>query len=60
MNDYTYKISIQAKTQDEAIKKMNAISILLDELQEKELSKLAHVVKNDPIKTKMAKIALGV
>lgn len=60
MNEYTYKITLQAKTQDEAVKKMQAITSLLDELNEKELSKLAHVVKNDPVKTKMAKLALGV
>lgn len=60
MNEYTYKITLQAKTQEEAVKKMQAITSLLDELNEKELSKLAYVVKNDPVKTKMAKLALGV
>jgi hypothetical protein len=60
MNEFTYNITISAKTQDEAANKMQAIAILLDELKEKELTKLAQVVKNDPIKTKMAKMALGV
>ena len=60
MNEYTYNLTILATSQEESIKKMQAISILLDELKEKELSKLAHVVKHDPIKTKMAKMALGV
>jgi hypothetical protein len=60
MNEYTYKITLQAKTQEEAVQKMQAITTLLDELNEKELSKLAYVVKNDPVKTKMAKLALGV
>lgn len=60
MKEYTYKITLQAKTQEEAVKKMQAITSLLDELNEKELSKLAYVVKNDPVKTKMAKLALGV
>jgi hypothetical protein len=60
MNEFTYNITIIAKTQDEAANKMQAIAILLDELKEKELTKLAQVVKNDPIKTKMAKMALGV
>lgn len=60
MNEYTYKISIQAKTKEEAIAKMTALCALSDSLNEKELSKLAHVVKNDPVKTKMAKLALGV
>ena len=60
MKEFTYQISIQAKTQEEAIKIMEAICTISDGLNEKEISKLAHVIKNDPIKTKMAKIALGV
>lgn len=60
MKEFTYQITLQAKTQDEAIKKMEAICTLSDCLNEKEMSKLAHVVKNDPVKTKMAKLALGV
>lgn len=60
MNEYKYNITLQANSKEEAIKKMQAITALLDELNEKELSKLAYVVKNDPMKTKMAKMALGV
>jgi nicotinate-nucleotide pyrophosphorylase len=60
MEKFTYKITVEAKDNDEATKKMQAACILLDNLTEKEISKLAYVVKHDPVKTRMAKIALGV
>ncbi|MBL7773595.1 MAG: hypothetical protein JNM95_12085 [Chitinophagaceae bacterium] len=60
MNEYTYEVQVKAKTKEESIEKMQAICTLLDKLNEKELSKLAYIVKHDPIKTKMAKMALGV
>lgn len=59
MNAYQTQITIKAKSPDEANKKMQAIYILLDKLNEKELTKLSLVVKDDPIKTRMAKMALG-
>jgi hypothetical protein len=60
MNEFTYEVDIKAKTKEEATEKMKAICTLLDKLNEKELSKLAYIVKHDPVKTKMAKMALGV
>lgn len=60
MKKYTYEITIEASAEPEAESKMNAIGILLKKLSTTELSKLAHIVKNDPIKTAMAKKALGV
>jgi hypothetical protein len=60
MKDYKYEIKLQAETKEEAVNKMTAVCTLLTKLTEKELSKLAYVVEYDPIKTKMAKIALGV
>lgn len=60
MKEFKYDITLQAKTKEEAIAKMTALCALADSLTEKELSKLAHVVQHDPIKTKMAKLALGV
>lgn len=60
MNTYTYELQIEATTKDEATAKMKAICDLLQKLNQKELTKLAHVVMNDPIKTALAKRALGV
>jgi hypothetical protein len=60
MQKFTYKIEIAAKTEGEAITKMKALTVLASKLNEKELDKLADIIKNDPIKTAMAKSALGV
>lgn len=60
MNKYQYDISIEAKYEREAEAKMNALTTLASKLSEKELTKLAHVIKNDPIKTALAKKYLGV
>ena len=60
MNKYHYDISIEAKTENEADAKMSALITLASKLSEKELSKLAHVIKHDPIKTALAKKYLGV
>jgi len=40
--------------------KFKAIMVLAEKLSEKQLSKIADVVENDPIKFAMAKNALGV
>lgn len=60
MNTYTFEVSVEATTEQIATQKMQAICDLLKKLNEKELSKLAHIVMNDPIKTALAKRALGV
>jgi hypothetical protein len=60
MKKFHYDISIEAKSETEADAKMNALTILASKLSEKELSKLAHVIKHDPIKTALAKKYLGV
>ncbi len=60
MKKFQYDISIEAKTEQEADSKMSALTILASRLSEKELSKLAHVIKHDPIKTALAKKYLGV
>ena len=60
MNTYTYEIHVEATSKEESVAKMQAICDLLKKLNQKELSKLAHVVMNDPIKTTLAKRALGV
>jgi hypothetical protein len=60
MKTYNYRISIDAQTENEADTKMSALTILASKLNDKELEKLADIIKNDPIKTAMAKKALGV
>lgn len=60
MPKFNYKMEIAAKTESEAITKMKALIVLASKLNEKELDKLADIIKNDPIKTAMAKSALGV
>ncbi|MGC4036081.1 MAG: hypothetical protein QM764_08970 [Chitinophagaceae bacterium] len=60
MKKYQYEISIETKTEQEAEAKMKALTILASKLSEKELSKLAHVIKHDPVKTALAKKYLGV
>jgi hypothetical protein len=60
MKKYDYDISIEANTESEADAKMAALTILASKLSEKELSRLAHIVKHDPVKTALAKKYLGV
>jgi len=60
MKKYYYDLTIEAATEQEADNKMTAITTLASKLTEKELTKLAHIIKNDPIKTAMAKKYLGV
>ena len=60
MKKYHYDISIQAKTETEADAKMTALTILACKLSQGELTKLAHVIKHDPVKTALAKKYLNV
>lgn len=60
MKKFQYDTSIEAKTETEADAKMAALTILAQKLSPAELTKLAHIVKNDPVKTTMAKKYLGV
>jgi hypothetical protein len=60
MPKFSYDIVVEAPTEDEADNKMKAVTVLLAKLNTKELSKLAHIVQNDPVKTALAKKALGV
>ena len=57
--NYSFDITIEATTQMEATEKLQAASVLMQRLKVNELKKLAEVVKNDPIKTALAKRALG-
>lgn len=60
MRKYQYDISIEARSESEADNKMKALTTLACKLSEKELIKLAHIVKTDPVKTALAKKYLGV
>ena len=60
MKKYSYELEIAASNEQEAETKMKAVTVLASKLSAKELEKLAHVVKNDPVKTALAKKALGV
>jgi hypothetical protein len=60
MKKYTYDFIIGAFTEDEADAKVTALKMLAIKLTAKELTKLAYIVEKDPIKTAMAKTALGV
>lgn len=60
MSNFSYEINIEAPTEAEADTKMKAVTVLVKKLKANELAKLAHIVQNDPIKTAMAKKALGV
>ena len=60
MKKIPYDIIISAKNEAEADRKMAALITLASRLSEAELTKLAHIVKTDPVKTALAKQYLGV
>lgn len=60
MKRFHYDITIEATQETEADAKMTALTTLASKLSQKELSKLAHVIKHDPVKTSLAKKYLGV
>ena len=60
MKKFHYDITIEATQETEADAKMTALTTLASKLSQKELSKLAHVIKHDPVKTSLAKKYLGV
>ena len=60
MKSYSYKFTIEEKSESDADAKIEALSTLAKKLSAKELSSLAHIVKTDPVKTALAKKYLGV
>lgn len=56
---YNFDMTIEAASQQEAEAKLKAAATLMQKLKANELTKLADVVKNDPVKTSLAKQALG-
>lgn len=59
MNAFEYEISVAANSEAEAEEKMQALTVLAAKLNAKELSKLVHILKHDPIKTALARKYLG-
>ena len=59
MAKFNYNFQIEAATEKEADTKMEALTVLASRLSTKEVDKLADIVKNDSVKTAMAKAALG-
>lgn len=60
MKSYKYQVTLEENSEPEADAKIEALSVLAKKLSVKELSKLAHIVKTDPVKTALAKKYLGV
>lgn len=59
MKKYQYDIVISATCEQEADSKMKSLIVLASKLSAKELERLAHVVEHEPVKTALAKKALG-
>ena len=60
MKSYKYQVTLEEVSEQDADTKIEALSVLAKKLSVKELSKLAHIVKTDPVKTALAKKYLGV
>lgn len=60
MKKHEYEIEFEAATEEEAEMKMRALTTLAKKLSAKELDKMADILKNNPVKTALAKKALGV
>jgi hypothetical protein len=59
MSKNSFKITIEAPTEQEALQKLQAAVTLIEKLKTAEIRKLADIVKNDPVKTAFARQALG-
>ncbi|NLR58834.1 hypothetical protein HGH93_12025 [Chitinophaga polysaccharea] len=60
MSKHNFTVTIEAKTATDAEQKIKALTALAGKLSVRELSKLAHIVQHDPVKTAQAKIYLNV
>ena len=59
MAKFSFTMTIEASSEQEAEKKVKALGVLASKLKTVEVEKLAHIVKNDPAKTALAKAYLG-
>lgn len=57
---YEYEIQVEAATENEADQKIKSLGVIAKKLTTQELVKLADIIQNDPIRTQLAKKALGV
>lgn len=55
MEKHKFTLVIEARSNSDAEQKVKALTALASNLSLKELEKLAHVVKYDPVKTSLAK-----
>jgi hypothetical protein len=55
MTKFNYDITISASNESEANSKMQSLTTLASKLSAKELEKMANIIKNDPVKTALAK-----
>ena len=60
MKKFSYELTIEAKEEKEAETKVAALTSIASGLTAPELSKLAHIIKHDPVKTTLAKKYLKV
>lgn len=56
---FTFEIKVPAKSQEEAIKKLQAAAVLMEKLDISTLQKIAETVSN-PIKLAAVKLKLGI
>ena len=59
MPTFKYDLAISASTESEADSKVQSLAVLASRLTAKELAKLAHIVKNEPVTLAIAKSKLG-
>jgi hypothetical protein len=52
-------VSVKAGSESEADTKLKALLVIAEKLSGPELAALAHTVKHDPVKTRIAKSYLG-
>lgn len=59
MQKYNYEITIEANSSQDAETILRSAITLMKKLKPNEIRKLADVVANDPVKTALAKRAMG-
>jgi hypothetical protein len=59
MTKHNFTLTIEAKNATDAEEKVKSLTTLASKLSVKELTKLAHVVQYDAVKTTLAKRYLG-
>ncbi len=56
---YSFEITIESASEEDAQLKLKAATVLMQKLKTNEITRLADVVKNDPMRTAIAKKAMG-